>query len=1203
MSAIEQLTKLCAQDDAVIFVGSGISRWAGLPSWEGVIERLADFLDANNIDSTLTRLEGREGGLLQAASYGMAKLTKAQFGQFVRGISGTGTATPVSIHESLMRMGPSCFITTNYDDLIEQAFRRWRDAPSEPQVVLNRQLVEQADISQTQARAFIFKTHGDARDVDTVILSHEQYRRLMPGGELHATLTTLTTLLVSRPVLFVGFGLRDPDFLFLRDLLANAYRGGVRDHYAMVADPLAEQVDWYRNHLGIHLIGYETRERSDGGRDHDALAELLAAAGRAAVTAAPVTPAIDLSDPARVLELARYGASSIAAPEGERFVIRVRSTREAEKASVYRPEPYQSWDADRLLREGPNRLVLTGAPGAGKSFAIAYEVSRLGEALQDACLRGALTDTTCVAIGLDLKLYAGDLVAQIDALLPPNVHLDILSAAVPVRLFIDSFNEAPRIYRENGVLDADLDRLLGNYPHIGVVIGSRTADGLERLSLPIFDLSEIEEAEVLRHLGENSHSIPEAHRDEIVRILQRPFYFRLARRSTISLRDVHGPSDLYRQYLNHVIERFRENFSGSIRLEAMLEQQGYLALEEGAEAFSISGLKAALLAGPPTIEASTAEAVINWLVANELLIPLGNGRASFVHQSVTEYLAARKLLARLKDDDDTVSDIILQRRWDNVIFLALGMIDGDAARSLLQRIVKADLVFAITGARYVEHKRDTLLTMLLEALMSAPLQRNFYMVDHIFERLQFSHVHEALLRQITERGGALGSSAIIVLGRLLGVAYKPDLIGMLFAKDMSWSQQRAMQALAPLITADDVASIVTSMLEKDPNQLGSEDMESLTNGVSHALSGVQQDLIESEIYSRIDAVDDAHARMLSGLLVNMLFNAPQPPPLTMFVNLYRRRLLSDSYALYNFIVRDEIKSGELLKILDDPLLEALIEGIAIGDTWALSVLRILCEAEPQVAKRALAITPPASDDLRTLITFSISKDDATLFAWLERVVSLPAPFVLPKSMEAVRFNELDWRGRHDLLVTLLRRQDIKLSATLLGHMMPFEINGLPKIDLGEPEPWINWLTELGRMGRDGDSDTTFVEDQIAFLCARSSNPKNRDGLLNMLESNDSSVVWTVGRSVLPWIEGLTLAELSEVASNNLLMLLREGDFRSAFRPHSFAEIADEAFVRDVLLPLAACGDKQLRANVATVSEAAGRRLGIRFVLPEEAHNY
>lgn len=127
---MKALKDVLTQDDAVIFVGSGISQWSGLPSWWGLISQLSDYLDNAGIDSSLVRTEAEDGDLLQAASYGFAKLTKPQIADFVRRAVQLGRAMPVEIHRRIVTLGPTCFITTNYDDLLEQALASWAQGQS-----------------------------------------------------------------------------------------------------------------------------------------------------------------------------------------------------------------------------------------------------------------------------------------------------------------------------------------------------------------------------------------------------------------------------------------------------------------------------------------------------------------------------------------------------------------------------------------------------------------------------------------------------------------------------------------------------------------------------------------------------------------------------------------------------------------------------------------------------------------------------------------------------------------------------------------------------------------------------------------------------------------------------------------------------------------------------------------------------------------
>lgn len=207
------LQELLVQEDTVIFVGSGVSTWAGLPTWTALIEELCLFLEAYDQNSELVRSEAKRGDLLQAASYGFDKLTKHQIGEFIRKACRLGIAEPSELHKRIVTLGPRCFITTNYDNLLEESLRRYQPDRFYRPPVTNRHLSETAEIVHSRAIDFVFKPHGDAADSESIILTREQYRQLLPGGERHAALETVKMLLVSRPVFYIGFGLRDPDFV------------------------------------------------------------------------------------------------------------------------------------------------------------------------------------------------------------------------------------------------------------------------------------------------------------------------------------------------------------------------------------------------------------------------------------------------------------------------------------------------------------------------------------------------------------------------------------------------------------------------------------------------------------------------------------------------------------------------------------------------------------------------------------------------------------------------------------------------------------------------------------------------------------------------------------------------------------------------------------------------------------------------------
>ena len=382
-------------------------------------------------NSALVRCEASGGDLLQAASYGFDKLSVQEIGTFIRGVTRLGVAKPHDIHKAIVQLGPTCFITTNYDNLLEQALTLWQSDQFYRPAITNMQLAEVADIMSARSAGFVFKPHGDASDSASIILTREQYRLLLPDGERHGALDALKTLLVTRPVLYLGFGLRDPDFLYLRDLLLNTFKGGIRDHWALMPDVTGPEIDYWRRQYGIRLFGYQTRKRADGSRDHDELLTMLVtlsvttqSAKPSAVTIAPpVETELKVTDAGRILALTRYTAGLLRlAPREHPIATHVSSRKSAQGSpGLISMAPYENWTTLRFLTEGPSSALLLGLPGTGKSFSLRLAVNQFAQKIHQSCLDDTIAScATRLPVLIDLKLYQGNLRNQIEAALPAD---------------------------------------------------------------------------------------------------------------------------------------------------------------------------------------------------------------------------------------------------------------------------------------------------------------------------------------------------------------------------------------------------------------------------------------------------------------------------------------------------------------------------------------------------------------------------------------------------------------------------------------------------------------------------------------------------------------------------------------------------------------------------------------------------------------
>lgn len=733
-----RLRTILQQSDTVIFVGSGISSWSGLPRWSDLIIELAEFLEKNGLDATLVRTELMRHDLLQAASYGFDQLTRPQIGEFIRGVCRAGKAKPHEIHRRLITLGPKCFITTNYDKLLEASLRTWRP-DLEFRVVSNRQLTETAEIIQARATTFVFKPHGDVDDSSSIILTREQYRALLPGGELNHTLESLRTLLISRPVVYIGFGLRDPDFLLIRDLLANTYKGGVRDHYAIMADVTQPEIEYWRRNYGIHLVQYSTTIRLDHSQDHSALLALLA---DLAVSATPGEfPKVQSDELLNInsiaLSLMRH-ANRLAAVEIPTLELPLHvhpQDREEDDIDSHR---YYGARVEYFLDAGPNRAILIGHPGSGKSYALRHSAARLANILHKTILDGNdIGKALMVPIIIDLKLYDGALISLIDHSLPEGLSFNRLAPRVQLKIFIDAFNEMPRDFIESGKWEHDFNSFLAQCTAktTTIIIASRTADAIEKLKLPVYALDELGEEFVRAELNALSIIVDGRFQRELYILLQKPFYFKLVTARQITLNRGSRPADIYLALLSQVDSEFQQRFKVTINLQQALKKIAFEAIDYGNEAISVDLLVKILGAHCQEIHVELSpQTIINWLVSKAFLLPYSAARIAFFHQSVTEFLAATELATRYLVNPRILEEKLRWRRWDQALFLTVDLLPSTNAQSFIDTIIDMDFALAVSAVKFMESGSDIVVRKLLQRIPRQLRSRKYdYRLEHNLE--------------------------------------------------------------------------------------------------------------------------------------------------------------------------------------------------------------------------------------------------------------------------------------------------------------------------------------------------------------------------------------------------------------------------------------------------------------------------------------
>ena len=197
----------------ILFVGSGISAGLGLPTWEDFIGRLGtdvgfepnEFLALSSDFRSLAEFYRLEQGSLDALSSRMAADWQVS----------DEALCASQAHQLIVRLNFPLVYTTNYDPLLERAYRLAGRS-------FNR-IVNARDIACSNASLpTIVKFHGDLSDPGSMVLAETDYMRRLSFE--HPLDMKLAADAFGSAVLFIGYSVSDINLRVLLYRLRGIWR-------------------------------------------------------------------------------------------------------------------------------------------------------------------------------------------------------------------------------------------------------------------------------------------------------------------------------------------------------------------------------------------------------------------------------------------------------------------------------------------------------------------------------------------------------------------------------------------------------------------------------------------------------------------------------------------------------------------------------------------------------------------------------------------------------------------------------------------------------------------------------------------------------------------------------------------------------------------------------------------------------------------
>lgn len=250
-------------------IGAGLSRnavvgsGAAPPDWNGLAEGLRaeladpeDATDAVEVISAYAHAHGRP-----ALVERVAKAIRA------------GEAAPGEVHQALCRLPLSVLMTTNFDNLLEDAFRSL-DKPchaviDEPQLALKNPFPGPT----------LLKVHGDLSRPDRMILTEADFDTFLGSNPLLATV--IASHFAQRSVVLIGYSLSDPDLRSILAVVRERLGHGARAIYSLEVGATDTKIARFERR-GVRVVNLPGAPSKPGPTLRDLFTEIFEATGNAA---------------------------------------------------------------------------------------------------------------------------------------------------------------------------------------------------------------------------------------------------------------------------------------------------------------------------------------------------------------------------------------------------------------------------------------------------------------------------------------------------------------------------------------------------------------------------------------------------------------------------------------------------------------------------------------------------------------------------------------------------------------------------------------------------------------------------------------------------------------------------------------------------------------------------------------------------------
>ncbi|KJU81302.1 signal transduction protein with Nacht domain protein [Candidatus Magnetobacterium bavaricum] len=377
---LQALKEVIKSGRAIAFIGAGCSVPLGYPSWVGLVSKMLDEIARMQPTAkSMVDMLRKDDDLLYVAGTCKMLMGPEYYPFMGREFAPKAGRNHTSEHEVIIKLPFYNYITSNYDSCLESAYAFIKNIP--PLSVILNNIIMLIDALNSKGK-LISHIHGRYDDPDTIVLTEDDYNYHYQEGFINSLLSAILT----RPIVFIGSGVNDMDFLGMMRFIDILFKRFQERHYAIIPYPKDGYAEYEANRLlmkyNIVPVFYENPNETHTERE-GILRDILSYCED---TTVKKSIAVKISQKSKEHELEQYKLRLNVELTSLRILEMSRPLNLLDiyiKTRLYEKNGKKEQTSKSMFIEealkGYKKVVILGDPGAGKTTMLKHVTLQLAD--------------------------------------------------------------------------------------------------------------------------------------------------------------------------------------------------------------------------------------------------------------------------------------------------------------------------------------------------------------------------------------------------------------------------------------------------------------------------------------------------------------------------------------------------------------------------------------------------------------------------------------------------------------------------------------------------------------------------------------------------------------------------------------------------------------------------------------------------------